>query len=101
MLSGSVHDFIVIGVSLGFPLAPVLNDGLITRHSWDGAWVVMGLALLVMTGLVLLTFRDSPEAYGLLPDGKPGKPDDKSIEGKALRSFEPAEAFRTDRKSVV
>lgn len=94
-LRGRVNAFSALSVSLGFSLAPVLIDGLITRYSWSGAWVVMGLALLVMTGLVLLTFRDSPEAYGLLPDGKPGKPDDKSIEGKALRSFEPAEAFRT------
>jgi hypothetical protein len=48
-----------------------------------------------MTVIVVLFFRDSPEKYGLKPDGSPPKQDCKAIESKELRSFEPSEAFTT------
>jgi MFS family permease len=92
---GRVNAFSALAISLGFSIAPVLIDQLITGYNWDGAWQIMGLGLLLMAGLVILTFRDSPEKYGLVPDGRKARIDDKAIEAKELRSFEPYEAFKT------
>lgn len=92
---GRVNAFSALSISLGFSVAPVLIDRLITNYDWDGAWQLMGLGLLLMVGLVMLTFRDSPEKYGLVADGSKSSRDCKAIEGKELRSFEPHEAFKT------
>lgn len=92
---GRVNAFSALSISLGFSIAPVLIDKLIQSFGWSGAWQFMGLALLVMFFVIILFFRDSPEAHGLLPDGQPPKGDCKAVEGRVLRSFEPGEAFRT------
>jgi MFS transporter, OFA family, oxalate/formate antiporter len=92
---GRVNAFSALGISLGFAIAPVLIDRLIIGYDWDGAWQIMGFALLLVTVMIVLTFRDSPEKYGLLADGKKARKDSKAIESKELRSFEPHEAFKT------
>lgn len=94
-LRGRVNAFSALAVSLGFSVAPVLIDRLISNYSWDGAWQIMSLSLLLMAVLAVLTFRDSPEKYGLVADGRKASIDDKAIEAKELRSFEPHEAFKT------
>jgi MFS transporter, OFA family, oxalate/formate antiporter len=92
---GRVNAFSALAISLGFSIAPVLIDRLIAGYDWYGAWQIMGLGLLLMAGLVILTFRDSPEKYGLVADGRKACIEDKAIEAKELRSFEPYEAFKT------
>lgn len=92
---GRVNAFSALAISLGFSVAPVLIDRLIIDYEWHGAWQIMGLCLLLMAGLVVLTFRDSPEKFGLVPDGRKARVNDKTIEAKELRSFEPHEAFKT------
>ncbi|ASB49344.1 MFS transporter [Alkalitalea saponilacus] len=92
---GRVNAFSALSISLGFSIAPVILDRLITTFQWDGAWRVMGFSLLLMTILIILTFRDNPEKYGLIPDGRKAKKGSKAIESKPLRSFEPKEAFQT------
>lgn len=94
-LRGRVNAFSALAVSLGFSVAPVLIDRLITNYAWDGAWQIMSLSLLLMAVLAALTFRDSPEKHGLVADGRKARVDDKAIEAKELRSFEPHEAFKT------
>jgi MFS family permease len=94
-LRGRVNAFSALAVSLGFSVAPVLIDQLITNYAWDGAWQIMSLSLLFMAVLAALTFRDSPEKYGLVADGRKARIDDKAIEARELRSFEPHEAFKT------
>jgi MFS transporter, OFA family, oxalate/formate antiporter len=92
---GRVNAFSALGISLGFAIAPVLIDKLIKGYDWDGAWQIMGFSLLLLTVMIVLTFRDSPEKYGLLADGKRSRKESKAIESKELRSFEPHEAFKT------
>ena len=56
--------------AFGFSIAPVLFDYLIKGYSWSGAWVMIGLAsALVFPIIVALFFKESPEKYGLFPDG--------------------------------
>ena len=92
---GRANAFNALSVSLGFSMAPILIDALITRYDWNGAWRLMGFFMLGMAAIAFLFFRDNPEKYGLIPDGKPTPPKSKAIEGKELRSFEPYEAFKT------
>ncbi len=61
-------------VTLGFSSSPLLFSTLIAGYGWTGAWRILGLVLaLPVAGIILLLFRDNPQAYGLLPDGGPGK----------------------------
>lgn len=92
---GRVNAFSALSISLGFSMAPVLIDKLITSFGWPGAWRVMAVALMLMTLIVILIFRDNPEKYGLKPDGRPPKQNCKAIESKELRNFNPKEAFTT------
>lgn len=56
--------------SYGFSMAPVFFDSLINSHEWSGAWMVLAVIVgLVFPVIIILLFRDSPEDYGLMPDG--------------------------------
>jgi len=92
---GRVNAVNALSVTIGFSMAPVLIDSLITRFGWDGAWRVMSLAMLMMAGIAFLFYRDNPEKYGLIPDGTPAKPTSKAIEKKEFKSIEPREAFKS------
>jgi len=82
-------------VSFSFSLSPKLIEWLKERHGYDGAWVVIGMAtILVMGPLAWLLFRDTPEEDGLCMDGgaeaKPHDNPDMYIE----REFTREEATR-------
>ena len=82
-------------VSFSFSLSPKLIEWLKERHGYDGAWVVMGMAtILVMGPLAWLLFRDTPEEDGLRMDGgaepKPHDNPDMHIE----REYTQEEATR-------
>jgi MFS family permease len=84
--------------AFGFSIAPVLFDNLIKGYSWSGAWVLIGLAsALVFPIIVAMFFKESPETYGLFPDGqstaqKKGIKDQKF---PIVHDFSLAEARRT------
>ncbi|VGO16753.1 hypothetical protein PDESU_05345 [Pontiella desulfatans] len=58
-------------VSFGFSITPTIFSGMIGLHGWSGTWLMLGILLiLVFAPLLLIFFRDHPEASGLVPDGK-------------------------------
>jgi MFS transporter, OFA family, oxalate/formate antiporter len=92
---GRVNAFSALSISLGFSMAPVLIDKLIAGYQWDGAWRIMALGLVLIAVMIVLFYRDNPEVYGLLPDGRPPSTNCKAVESKELPTVEPEEAFRT------
>lgn len=82
-------------VSFGFAIAPrVLDAWLVAAGGWRSAYLQIGLV--EMVGVVLLVwvlFRETPEASGLLPDGRPADEldDDRPAEATTTRT----EALRT------
>ena len=64
---GRVAACLSVFVSLGFSYSPRLFQYLVDLSDWRVAWVIIGLALLVIAlPVILLFFRDSPERYGIM-----------------------------------
>lgn len=82
-------------ISFGFSYAPALFSSSIAARGWSAAWLLTGaLLILVFAPLLLLFFRDNPEASGLVPDGKTaGKT--KQKDQPKRRQFTLPEARRT------
>jgi MFS family permease len=60
-------------LSLGFMLAFPLVGGWVAEWGWRGAWLAVGLVLILgLAPLALLVVRRGPEACGLAPDGRAG-----------------------------
>jgi OFA family oxalate/formate antiporter-like MFS transporter len=58
-------------VSLTFASSPLFLHHLIQRYTWEGAWTAMAFFLVLVFPLVIfIFFRNTPEASGLVPDGK-------------------------------
>ena len=67
---GFATGFSNVFISLGFSASPVVLDSLINRYDWRGAWIVLAVIIGVCFPIVvLLFFRNNPEASGLRPDG--------------------------------
>lgn len=67
---GFATGFSNVFISLGFSAAPVALDALIQQYDWRGAWLTLAVAVgLVFPVIVLLFFRNTPEASGLSADG--------------------------------
>ena len=67
---GFATGFSNVFISLGFSASPVVLDHLINRYDWRGAWLVLAVTVgVVFPVIVLLFFRNNPEASGLRPDG--------------------------------
>jgi predicted MFS family arabinose efflux permease len=87
----------IAGQSLAISLLfyPALSNWLIGELGWRMAWVALGaLALAVMLPAGWLFFRDRPELYGLLPDGRAPTPSELAAAGKE-EHWTLAEARRT------
>lgn len=67
---GKVNAFSSIAISFGFSASPLWVDALIEGYGWQGAWKWLGVGLLVFSFLVYLFYKNKPEEYGLIPDGK-------------------------------
>jgi MFS family permease len=68
---GLVSGLTGAAVAFGFSYAPMIFSRLIGLHGWSGTWLRMGMLLCaVFAPLLLVFFRDNPEASGLAPDGK-------------------------------
>lgn len=76
----------VMGImsSFGFSGAPVFFDYLIETFTWQGAWQILGLTILVgLTTVVVVFYRDDPVECGLQPDGgRPGKTSGRRATGR-------------------
>ncbi len=60
-----------IAVSFGFSYAPRLFDLLIMNSGWQNAWLQIAIASSVFfTLFAVVSYRDNPQDYGLIPDGK-------------------------------
>ncbi len=83
-------------VSLGFSAAPLLLMWLIEGHTWQGAWQIIALALLVFVAFVVVVVRDNPEDCGLIPDGKVLPPKrKKSTNFETRKQYTLSEARKT------
>lgn len=68
---GLVNGVAGVFVAFGFSVAPKAMDSLIKLYNWSWAWVIMGIALIIiMTPIAFIFYRDNPEDCDLLPDGE-------------------------------
>lgn len=66
---GKVNAVSSIAISFGFSSSPLLIDYIIEGYSWEGAWQILALGLLIFSFFVLQLYKNRPEEHGLLPDG--------------------------------
>jgi MFS family permease len=68
---GRMNSVVSVSMSLAFSLSPLVFYALIQRYSWRGTWVIMAVAVGVLFAVFAAIFyRDTPEKYGLKPDGE-------------------------------
>ena len=84
-------------VAFGYSIAPTVLDALQRRFTTEGAWLLMGVAcIVVMAPLAWLLFRDTPEEIGLRMDGGPiGESVHQNPDMHIHREFTRDEAVRT------
>lgn len=66
---GKVNAVNSVAVSLGFSSSPLWVSALIDYDGWQNAWRYLGAAVFLFSILAFLLYKDSPEVYGLVPDG--------------------------------
>ena len=88
--SGALVSFMFSGAPLGF-------EYLIRRSTWQGAWLVMALVLLLCLLPLFWAFaRDNPEGCGLVMDGGvTGKQRKVNLDAVIHRDYTRPEAIRT------
>jgi MFS family permease len=60
-----------ISISFGFSYSPKIFDDLINNFGWQLSWFYIGLfTSIVFILFAYITFRDNPQQFGLIPDGK-------------------------------
>ena len=92
---GLVSGISGAAVAFGFSYAPALFSQMIATRGWSSTWLITGLLLtVVFAPLLLIFFRDNPEASGLVPDGRNYVSKDRNIK-KIQHPFTLAEARRT------
>lgn len=84
-------------VAFMFSGAPIAFEYLIRRFTWQGAWQLMGLALIFGFALIFWVLaRDNPEECGLEMDGGfVGKERVENLDAVIYRDYTLAEARRT------
>ena len=81
-------------ITFGFSYTPTLFNGWIENRGWSGTWLFLGLLLLlIFAPLLLIFFRDTPETFGLVPDGKIHTP--KEQREPVCKQYTLSEARRT------
>lgn len=81
-------------VTFSFSIIPSIFSGVIAIRGWSDTWLLLGLLLIIIFApLLLVFFRDNPEASGLVPDGKVYEGQSGKESNK--RQFTLAEARRT------
>ena len=67
---GRAMAIAVMGISMGCALMTPISRSLIDALDWRGAWVALGIFMIVaLTPLTALVIRRQPEDLGLQPDG--------------------------------
>ncbi|MGB5499292.1 MAG: MFS transporter [Maribacter sp.] len=95
---GKVNAISSVAISFGFSSSPLWINYLIEGYSWEVAWQMLALGLLVFSFFILQFYKNRPEEHGLLPDGaaNPVKIDVESLiigkqftlkEAKGTRAF--------------
>ncbi|RJX34736.1 MAG: MFS transporter [Desulfarculus sp.] len=96
---GKALGLATTGISLSGAVVPLVAAALIQGVGLRGAFVYIGLGMLVLSPLAWLVIRDTPESCGLKPDGYPAAPPaeaclaaDTEPELAEAASFEPPPA---------
>jgi MFS family permease len=72
---GTVMGIAGLSLPIGLVIFPPLADQLINLFNWRGAWLGLGvLVLVVMLPVGWVLIKDRPEQYGLKPDGDQLRP---------------------------
>ncbi|MBT8299513.1 MAG: MFS transporter [Maribacter sp.] len=66
---GKVNALSSVAISFGFSSSPLWINYLIEGYSWESAWQILALGLLVFSLFILQLYKNRPEEHGLLPDG--------------------------------
>ncbi len=66
---GKVNSFSSVALSFGFSISPLWLDWLIEGYSWEGAWQILAVGLLLVSLIIFQCYKNKPEDHGLLPDG--------------------------------
>jgi len=67
---GKVNSFSSIALSFGFSSSPLWLNVLIEEYTWQGAWQLLAIALLLFSVFIFQLYKNKPEDYNLLPDGQ-------------------------------
>ncbi len=92
---GRVNAVSSIAVSLGFSISPLWINFLIEGYGWQQAWQWMAAGLALIGIIIFITFRDSPEKYGLVPDGNIGSKKTQKKSVKPVQEFTRGQALKT------
>lgn len=91
---GKVNAVSSIAVSLGFSSSPIFIDKIIDHNGWQLSWQLIAFGLLVFSFFIIQLYRNSPEDFGLRPDGT-AKSTEKAKPSKAEHQFTLKEAKST------
>jgi MFS family permease len=84
------------GAGIGFFVMPTLSYVLISKVGWRMAYVLMGLAVIVVTiPVVGLFLKERPQAMGLMPDGELVSQGGSETQRKVGSGLNAREAWRT------
>lgn len=92
---GKVNAVNSVAVSLGFSSSPLWVSALIDYDGWQNAWRYLGLAVFLFSMLAFVLYKDSPESYGLVPDGAKNNNSANGKPKKVARQFTLNEAKTT------
>lgn len=67
---GKASGILAMGVGIGGVLIPLLVK-MIDAYGWQSALIILAVGMWVVGMPLSFVFRNRPEEYGLLPDGKP------------------------------
>ena len=84
---GMVNAVMGTAIAVGFSLSPRFFDAQIQVWGWQGAWKLTAVILALFALFAALFFRNTPESYGLVPDGKASRSKPKKY------LFAPAKEF--------
>jgi MFS family permease len=82
--------------STSFLLQPVIFHSLIHAFGWRYVYRSMSITVLVVLGMCTLLLYDSPEACGMLPDGKEATPAPSEGESNCEPKLNPTESREDD-----
>ncbi|MFW5741703.1 MAG: MFS transporter [Spirochaetota bacterium] len=93
---GMANAFMGIAVAFGFSYAPRVFEAFVSASSWNVAWLLIAAGVGVFAVIAIVTYRDTPEAHGLRPDGGDVQlKREPHPESRPARSFTAAQARRT------